>query len=68
MNNHQRSKEISIYFLNAEKFSTWENKKRTLTAENIKQICDKNNWIKADYKKIEELQEKIKELLLEKHF
>jgi len=46
--------EKDIYFLNAEKFSEWEAKKRILTTENIKQICDKNNWIKADLAKIEE--------------
>lgn len=46
--------EKAIHFLNAEKFSEWQSKKRFLSAENIKQIGNKENWIKADYKKIEE--------------
>lgn len=44
----------TIGFLNAEKFSEWESKKRTLTTENIKQICDKNNWTIANLEKIKE--------------
>jgi len=43
-----------IYFLSAEKFSEWKSKQRFLSEENIKAICNKNNWIKADLKKIEE--------------
>ena len=43
----------NIYFLHAERFSEWKNKQRFLTAENIQQICDKNNWIKADLARIE---------------
>jgi type I restriction-modification system DNA methylase subunit len=46
--------EKNVCLLTAEKFSEWKDKKRTLTEENIKQICDKNNWIKADLAQIEE--------------
>lgn len=43
-----------IHFLNAEKFSEWKNKQRFLSEENIKQICDKSNWIKATPEQIKE--------------
>ncbi|CFW92942.1 Putative Type I restriction-modification system, M subunit [endosymbiont DhMRE of Dentiscutata heterogama] len=46
--------EKDIYLLNAEKYSEWEKKKRILTAENIKQICQKGNWIKATPEQIKE--------------
>lgn len=46
--------EKDIYFLNAERFSEWENKKRVLTVENRKEIVKKENWIKADYEVIKE--------------
>ncbi|CAG8710791.1 4121_t:CDS:2, partial [Ambispora leptoticha] len=43
-----------IYFLNAEKFSEWQNKQRFLSAENIQQICNKDNWTGANLEKIKE--------------
>ena len=43
-----------VYFLNAEKFSEWKNKQRFISEENIRQICDKNNWIKATFEQIKE--------------
>lgn len=46
--------EKDIYFLNAEKFSEWKDKKRFLSEENIKRICNKENWIKAGLEKIKE--------------
>ena len=43
-----------VNLLDAEKFSEWKDKKRFISEENIQQICDKNNWIKADLERIKE--------------
>ena len=47
-----------LYFLYAarERFSTKENnkKQRTLTDENVREICNKENWVLGTYEKIKE--------------
>ena len=51
---NKQKTEKDIYFLNDEKFREWKNKQRFLTEENIKAICDKDNWIVGTYEKVEE--------------
>jgi type I restriction-modification system DNA methylase subunit len=49
----------NIYFLDAdagdyknEKYSTWHNKRKILTEQNIKDIGNKDNWLKASLEQI----------------
>lgn len=43
-----------IYFLHAERFSIQQGKNRFLTAENIRDICNKNNWTKTSLDKVKQ--------------